>query len=41
MLLFGPSFVFRPITLVLLLGVGVLLVWIAAKGFLKKEEAEQ
>jgi putative tricarboxylic transport membrane protein len=41
MLLWGPSFVFRPITMFLLLAVAALLVLITVKGLRKKEEEEE
>ncbi len=34
--LFGPAFVFRPITLTLLAAVGLLIVWVTVKGMRKK-----
>lgn len=41
MLLFGPGFVFRPITLVILAGVAALLIFVTVKGFTKKEEEDE
>jgi TctA family transporter len=41
MMLFGPGFVFRPITLVILAGVAALLIFVTVKGFAKKEEEDE
>jgi putative tricarboxylic transport membrane protein len=41
MLLFGPTFVFRPITLIILALVAALLIFVTVKGFAKKEEEEE
>ncbi len=40
MTLWGPAFVLRPITLVILGGVAALLIWLTVKGLRKKEEED-